>query len=65
MRVRDAVRKVRNREFPATIMLSGEAEYIRSVAVQELIAAADVAVPDRCRWNSTIRDWSNSGKTIM
>lgn len=46
MRVREAVRRIRDGKLPATAVLFGEADYIRSVGVQELTAAAGVSLPE-------------------
>ena len=46
MKVRDAVKKVRAGQLPATVVLCGEEEYIRRVGVRELTAAAAVSVPE-------------------
>lgn len=46
MLVRDAVQKIKKGALPATVILCGEAEYIRSVGVRELTGAAQVEMPD-------------------
>lgn len=46
MRVRDAVKSVKEGKLPATVILYGESAYIRSTGVRELTTAAGVSVPE-------------------